>query len=45
MLGLRNIAVHDYQALNIDIFIAVVKHHLTDFELFSAEIKVLQQQD
>jgi uncharacterized protein YutE (UPF0331/DUF86 family) len=45
MVGLRNIAVHDYQALNIDIVIAVVKHHLADFELFCAEIKVLKQQD
>jgi uncharacterized protein YutE (UPF0331/DUF86 family) len=45
MVGLRNIAVHDYQALNIDIVIAVVKHHLTDFELFCAEIKILKQQD
>lgn len=34
MIGLRNIAVHDYQALNLDIVIAVVKNHLTDFERF-----------
>ena len=44
MVGLRNIAVHDYQALNIDIVIAVVKHHLQDFELFCSEIKVLDKQ-
>jgi uncharacterized protein YutE (UPF0331/DUF86 family) len=41
MVGLRNIAVHDYQALNIDIIIAVVKHHLQDFELFCSEVKTL----
>lgn len=41
MVGLRNIAVHDYQALNIDIVIAVVKYHLQDFELFCSEIKAL----
>ena len=34
MVGLRNIAVHDYQALNLEIVIAVVKNHLTDFERF-----------
>jgi len=44
MVGLRNIAVHDYQALNIDIVIAVVKYHLQDFELFCSEIKMLEQQ-
>ena len=43
MVGLRNIAVHDYQALNLDIVIAVVKHHLKDFELFCSEVKVLCQ--
>lgn len=39
MIGLRNIAVHDYKELNIDIVIAVVNNHLVDFELFSEEIK------
>lgn len=38
MVGLRNIAVHDYQALNINIVISVVKNHLTDFEEFSRQI-------
>ena len=31
MIGLRNVAVHDYQALNLEIVISVVKHHLGDF--------------
>lgn len=39
MIGLRNIAVHDYQALNLDIVIAVVKKHLVDFDAFAKEIK------
>jgi uncharacterized protein YutE (UPF0331/DUF86 family) len=39
MIGLRNIAVHDYKELNIDIVEAVVINHLVDFELFSDEIK------
>lgn len=34
MVGLRNIAVHDYQKLNMDIIIAVVKHQLEDFQDF-----------
>ncbi|QFU23427.1 DUF86 domain-containing protein [Shewanella eurypsychrophilus] len=34
MVGLRNIAVHDYQELNLDIVIHVIKHNLKDFEDF-----------
>ena len=41
MVGLRNIAVHDYQALNLDIVIAVVNNHLQDFEEFSRQIAAL----
>jgi len=37
MVGLRNIAVHDYQVLNLDIAIAVVEKHLSDFEIFYKE--------
>ncbi|MCU1788947.1 DUF86 domain-containing protein [Pectobacterium polaris] len=38
MVGLRNIAVHDYQALNLDIVIHVISHRLNDFERFIKEI-------
>lgn len=38
MVGFRNIAVHDYQNLNLDIVIAIVETHLNDFELFIREI-------
>lgn len=38
MIGLRNIAVHDYQALNLDIVIHVIKHRLVDFEQFVTDI-------
>ncbi len=38
MVGFRNIAVHDYQNLNIDIVIAIVEKHLVDFENFVKEI-------
>jgi len=38
MIGLRNIAVHDYQKLNMDIVISVVCHHLSDFDEFCAQV-------
>lgn len=38
MVGFRNIAVHDYQNLNIEIVIAIVEKHLGDFEGFVREI-------
>jgi len=39
MVGFRNIAVEDFQSLNIDIVINIVKNHLKDFKTFSQEIK------
>ena len=38
MVGFRNIAVHDYQNLNIEIVVAIVEKHLGDFEGFVKEI-------
>jgi len=38
MVGFRNIAVHDYQNLNIEIVVAIVEKHLGDFEWFVKEI-------
>ena len=38
MVGLRNIAVHDNQPLNLDIVIAVAKEHLGDFEEFCSQV-------
>ena len=38
MVGFRNIAVHDYQNLNIEIVVAIVEKHLGDFERFIQEI-------
>ncbi len=38
MVGFRNIAVHDYQNLSIEIVIAIVENHLVDFESFIQEI-------
>ena len=38
MVGFRNIAVHDYQNLNIDIVISVVQNNLKDFNNYIDEI-------
>lgn len=38
MVGFRNIAVHDYQQLNLTILQAILEHHLTDFTEFSRAI-------
>lgn len=35
MVGFRNIAVHDYQALQLPITVSVIRDHLTEFEAFS----------
>lgn len=35
MVGFRNIAVHDYQALQIPIAVAVIKNHLDEFLHYS----------
>lgn len=34
MVGFRNIAIHDYQKLNIDIIRSVLSKHLVDFEAY-----------
>lgn len=39
MIGLRNVAVHDYQTLNLDIVKHVVEHRLSDFEAFVNAVK------
>jgi len=38
MVGFRNIAVHDYQKLNLDIVRSIVEHRLDDFLSFSAQL-------
>ena len=41
MVGLRNIAVHDYQELNIDIVKFIVENHLVDFQHYIKAIKLI----
>lgn len=38
MVGYRNIAVHDYQTLQLPITIAVIERHLGDFLAFSRAV-------
>lgn len=41
MAGFRNLAVHDYSKLNIEVIIDIVENHLSDLQIF-AEI-ILQK--
>lgn len=41
MIGFRNIAVHNYQKLNLDILQKVIENHLEDFNQFIYEINNL----
>src|SRR5690625_2499324 len=43
MVGFRNIAVHDYQKLNIDILQSIIEKHVSDFLLFTKVILQLEQ--
>ena len=38
MVGYRNIAVHDYQTLQLPITVAVIERHLDDFLAFSRAV-------
>jgi len=38
MVGFRNISVHDYQALNLNILKSILDYHLSDFTDFTALI-------
>ena len=38
MVGFRNIAIDDYQSLNIEIVITIINDHLNDFKEYISEI-------
>lgn len=38
MVGFRNIAVHDYQALQLPITVAIIKNHLDEFLQYSKAV-------
>ena len=41
MVGFRNVAVPDYQELNLNILLSILNHHLTDFTDFTSQIMEL----
>ena len=45
MVGFRNIAVHDYQKINIEILRSILKDNLKDFELFYSMVYVWIKDD
>lgn len=38
MTGFRNVAVHGYKALSMDVVQSIVEQHLGDFNLFTAQV-------
>lgn len=38
MVGFRNIAIHEYQKLNLDVVKAIIENHLTDFTDFAQQV-------
>lgn len=42
MVGFRNIAVHDYQALELDILQAILEKHIDDFKDFAKVVLQLE---
>lgn len=43
MVGFRNIAVHDYRSLDIDILKSIIEKHVGDFLIFTKVILELEQ--
>lgn len=43
MVGFRNIAVHDYQALKLDILQAILNTHIDDFKVFTKVVLRFEQ--
>ncbi len=40
MVGFRNIAVHGYQTVQVEILRAIIQNHLDDFTSFANALKV-----
>lgn len=45
MVGFRNIAIHEYQSLNLDVVVAIVEQHLDDFRAFARAVLVTSFSD
>jgi uncharacterized protein YutE (UPF0331/DUF86 family) len=42
MVGFRNMAIHDYQTLNLDVIDSIIRNNLGDFEEFTKVILKLE---
>jgi uncharacterized protein YutE (UPF0331/DUF86 family) len=42
MVGFRNLAVHEYQTLNMDVIESIIQNHLVDFQHFTTTILKLK---
>jgi len=45
MVGFRNLAIHDYEELNLDIVQSIIKYNLDDFREFSKIAILLQTKE
>jgi uncharacterized protein YutE (UPF0331/DUF86 family) len=45
MVGFRNIAIHDYQKLNLEIVRSVLSQHLADFEVYGQCLLALRENE
>lgn len=45
MVGFRNIAVHDYQSVNLEIVQAVIEMHLKDVQKYARKVVEFSQSD
>ncbi len=41
VVGFRNIAVHDYQAIDLDILQAIIENHLNDFKTYTEVVLLI----
>lgn len=45
MVGFRNIVVHEYESVNLDVLKNIVQYHLVDIETFYTTILTHYKQD
>lgn len=43
MVGFRNIAVHDYQSLQLPITVSIIEHHLDEFLIYAQQLLARDQ--
>jgi len=43
MVGFRNIAVHNYQAVNLDVVVSILNHRLGDFRAFTRCLIIINE--